>query len=354
MLKVDPISTYTSEKIIDIASALDMIEKYKRQGKTVGLCHGGFDLTHPGHVKHFEMAKKECDVLFVSVTCDKFVTSRKGSGRPIYTDKLRAYIIAGIGFVDHVVITDFRLGIDVIKNLKPSFYIKGPDFVNKQTPGITSEREAIKDVGGEMRYTTERPMSTTDIIRYIKDKVDIRKFLICIDRDGTIIENADFLGKNKNWKDEVKFKDDVISFISYLQTRYKTTNVVVTNQNGVARRFFDCDTVEQINRSVGDELTRRGIKIDSWQYCPNSDKAYADAHPEYNIDPKRIMEKTKRKPNPDMVYDAMKELGKDINDFDVVLVLGDSSDDAGLAKNLGARYIDVNGKNYDALLEEFS
>ena len=70
---------------------------------------------HPGHVKHFECAKDLCDILFVSVTSDKFVMSRKGSGRPIYTDKLRAYIISGVEFIDYVVISDFKRGIEVIK-----------------------------------------------------------------------------------------------------------------------------------------------------------------------------------------------------------------------------------------------
>ncbi|MFC1686784.1 adenylyltransferase/cytidyltransferase family protein [Nanoarchaeota archaeon] len=116
MFQVNSIDLYKSEKILNFNNAIDLISQLKSQSKTVGLCHGGFDLVHPGHVKHFESAKKECDILIVSITADQFVTSRKGSGRPIYTDKLRAYMIASLEFVDYVVISDFKKGIEVINN----------------------------------------------------------------------------------------------------------------------------------------------------------------------------------------------------------------------------------------------
>ena len=140
MLKINSIDSYRSNKILDFKETIDLINKLKSQGKTVGLCHGGFDLLHPGHVKHLESSKKLCDFLFVSITSDKFVESRKGSGRPIFPDKLRAYMISSIGFIDYVVISDFKKGSEVIRSLKPSIYIKGPDFINKTTPGIDEDR----------------------------------------------------------------------------------------------------------------------------------------------------------------------------------------------------------------------
>lgn len=162
---------YTSPKIIPLPRAAAKIRALKRQGKRVGLCHGGFDLLHPGHVKHFESAKNLCDVLVVSVTSDRFVTERKGQGRPIFPETLRAYMIANLSLVDWVVITDCKLGVDVIRALAPSLYIKGPDFIGKETPGIAAEREAIAAVGGTMAYTNDPKLSTTEIIERIKRMV---------------------------------------------------------------------------------------------------------------------------------------------------------------------------------------
>lgn len=162
---------YTSDKILDIDRARREISKIKSKNKTVGLCHGGFDLLHSGHIKHFESAKKICDYLFVSVTSDRFVSLLKGKARPIFPDKLRAYSVASIQFVDYVLISDFKLGVEVINILKPSYYIKGPDYMNKHDPDINAERDAIRSVGGEIRYTTEPKLSTSEIIKYIKENL---------------------------------------------------------------------------------------------------------------------------------------------------------------------------------------
>ena len=34
------------------------INQIRKSNKTIGLCHGVFDLIHYGHIKHFESAKK--------------------------------------------------------------------------------------------------------------------------------------------------------------------------------------------------------------------------------------------------------------------------------------------------------
>ena len=76
MLNVPHMGAFASPKIISLESAAILVSQAKVQGKKVGLCHGGFDLLHPGHIIHFESAKRLCDVLMVSVTSDKFVGKR--------------------------------------------------------------------------------------------------------------------------------------------------------------------------------------------------------------------------------------------------------------------------------------
>ena len=66
-----------------------------------------------------------------------------------------------------------------------------------------------------------------------------------------------------------------------------------------------------------------------------------------------IKEKTKRKPCDVMVLDALKELKKELNDFTEIIVIGNGEDDKGLAESLNALFIDINGKDYKALLKEF-
>lgn len=349
MIDVLNASVYTADNIVSLERARTLIARAKAEGQRVGLCHGGFDLLHPGQVKHFESAKKLCDVLVVSVTSDRFVQGRKGEGRPIFSDKLRAYMVGSLRMVDYVVVAD--VGIEVIKKLKPSFYIKGPDFINKQTPGITAEREAVAAVGEKILYTKDPKLSTTAIIEYIQKEIPSIRILVIIDRDGTLITNDEFLGKNDDWRDRLMLNMPVVSLLSYLHTKYKTTYIVCTNQGGVARGYFSEDRVAEIHDYLVPLLKNQGVTIDSWQYAATVDRVYAAAHPEYNIAKRFIQTKTKRKPGAAMVDDALKELKISPNDFALVLVLGDREEDRGLAKNLRAHFVDVRKKTYEELVD---
>lgn len=342
----------TSEKILNFDDAIKKIAQLKSNGKTLGLCNGGFDLMHPGHIKHFESAKRFCDYLIVSVTSDKFVINRKGEGRPIFSDKLRAYSIASLEFVDFVVISDYKKGIEVIDQLKPSYYIKGPDYINKTTPGISAEREAIKAIGGEIKYTTEPCLSTTAIINHIKTEVYQKKILVCIDRDGTLISEQEFLGKESNWRDKIVLKEPVVHFLEYLQTKYTTTNIVVSNQSGIARKYFNKNRVEEINKYLNIKLVNNNIKVKNWKYCPDVDSKYAQSQ-DTEFDQKFIKPTTKRKPSTAMVLDALEEINNQIEDFDEILVIGDRHEDEGLAKNLNAKFINVKNKNYEEMINLF-
>lgn len=354
MLKIKNLSSYKSDKIISYKDAIDLITKLKSQGKKVGLCHGAFDLLHPGHIKHFESAKKLCDVLFVSITKDKFVTLRKGSTRPIYTDKLRAYMAASIQFINYIVISNFKTAVEVIKKLKPNYYIKGPDFVHKKTPGITAERKAVDSIRGKIKYTTHPKFSTTELIDYIKNGLKEENILLILDRDGTLINNNDSLGRNPHWRKEIILKKEVIDFLLFIQSKYNAVKIVVSNQAGVAKGYFNCGTVNEINQYIDKLLKNNGITIHNWQYCPYVDSRYAKLKEnEINFNQQFVSKKTKRKPNPDMVYDGLKELNKKLDDFNSVTVLGDRSEDEQLAKNLHAMYISTNNKSYEDMAKEF-
>ena len=54
--------------------------------------------------KDFNLAKKEADVLVVTITKDKYV--RRGPGRPIFNEHLRAETLASLAITDYVCIID--------------------------------------------------------------------------------------------------------------------------------------------------------------------------------------------------------------------------------------------------------
>ena len=137
----------------------------RAQGKTIAHCHGCFDLLHPGHIKHFESAKKIADVLVVTLTQDKYVN--KGPGRPVFNEQIRAETIAALHVVDYVAINHWATAIETIRIIKPTFYVKGPDYKD-QTKDLTNniglEEQAVIESGGQFYITDDITFSSSKII----------------------------------------------------------------------------------------------------------------------------------------------------------------------------------------------
>lgn len=137
----------------------------RRKGKLVVHCHGVFDLLHPGHIRHFEAARKKGDVLVVTLTRDEHVN--KGPGRPVFSQLLRAESIAALECVDYVAINEWPTAVETIRKLRPDFYVKGSDYAQKSndlTGKIAEEEEAVKSVGGTVHFTDELAFSSSTLI----------------------------------------------------------------------------------------------------------------------------------------------------------------------------------------------
>ena len=93
--------------------------------------------------------------------------------------------------------------------------------------------------------------------------------------------------------------------------------------------------------------------LDNWQYCPDVDADYAALKKEVEFNPGFVKKKTRRKPSPEMLLQALQQLGKNIKGFDKVVVIGNSEDDSGMAKNINAAFIDVANKSYERMRNEF-
>ncbi len=147
--------------IIDIKDLPDIRKKHPK----IALCHGVFDVVHPGHDKYFEIAKELGETVVVSVTCDKHVN--KGPGRPYFSENVRADHLNRFKIIDYVVISHHPTSIEVINLLKPNFYIKGPDYRDKTkdvTGGIYEEERAVKKNGGALFFTEDETHSSSALI----------------------------------------------------------------------------------------------------------------------------------------------------------------------------------------------
>ena len=137
----------------------------KKENKKIVLCHGVFDLVHPGHIIHLEQAKKMGDVLVVSITSAKYV--RKGPGRPYFNDDMRLKFLAALECVDYVLLSEGYTVDDIVEVVEPDFYVKGSEYADESadmTGKIREERELVESHGGKLRFTGGQVFSSTKLI----------------------------------------------------------------------------------------------------------------------------------------------------------------------------------------------
>lgn len=159
-----------TNKIIHLSEIVPLLQKHRSLGKKIVQCHGVFDLLHPGHIRHFLEAKKQGDLLVVTVTPDRFVN--KGPGRPAFNENLRTETLASLSMVDFVVLNDSPDAVSIIKTVSPHVYVKGKEYENHDsdiTGKISAEANAVKDAGGFIYYTDDIVFSSSALLNRFFD-----------------------------------------------------------------------------------------------------------------------------------------------------------------------------------------
>ena len=88
--------------------------------------------------------------------------------------------------------------------------------------------------------------------------------VIFLDRDGTINREVNYLHK----PEDLEFLPGVIEALRRLkQAGYKL--VVITNQAGVARGYYDCEDVEALHVFMNQKLKPVGAEVDAFYFCPH-------------------------------------------------------------------------------------
>ena len=114
------------QKIFLLEDLIKKVKGLKKSGKTIVQSHGVFDLIHPGIIKHLNSAKKQGDILVVTVIKDKDV--RKGPGRPIFSVDLRVENVATLDMVDYVCAVDDEKPYECVQMIKPDIFARGQAY----------------------------------------------------------------------------------------------------------------------------------------------------------------------------------------------------------------------------------
>ncbi|MDC3295959.1 PfkB family carbohydrate kinase [Candidatus Pelagibacter sp.] len=223
-------SDYKSKKIIQYRNADSFIKKIKK--KKIILCHGVFDIVHPGHIRHFAHCKQKADILIVSLTRDIFI--KKGTYRPMVPERLRAFNLASLQLVDYVIIDQNISPVKLLKKIKPNFFAKGLEYADLKNPLTVKEKNIVESFGGKMIFSPgDYVLSSSKIINQMKPDLKFEKLKLLMDT-----ENIDFNDLKKILKDLSKLKvhilgDTIIDTSHYCEViggLHKTPTLSVVKQ----------------------------------------------------------------------------------------------------------------------------
>jgi len=191
-------------KIIEVKKLTNILTNLSKLQKTV-MCHGVFDVVHPGHIRHLAYAKSKADILIISLTADKHIA--KGIYRPHIPQNLRALNLAAFEMVDYVIIDNDPTPLNNLRIIKPNFFAKGFEYVSKGLPQAThDELKIVKKYGGEMIFTPgDVVFSSSKFLDYNLPKLNIEKLLSLMEQN-----NVTFDTLRKSLKNLSKFSVHVI------------------------------------------------------------------------------------------------------------------------------------------------
>jgi rfaE bifunctional protein kinase chain/domain/rfaE bifunctional protein nucleotidyltransferase chain/domain len=158
-------------KILTHEELLAARAEARAAGKRVVHCHGCFDIVHPGHIRHLRHARAQGDLLLVTLTGDEEV--KKGTGRPLIPEELRAENLAALDFVDWVYVEQRPTAAELLAEVKPDIYVKGREYEQNADPRFQAERQAVEAGGGRVVFSSgDVVFSSTALIAALEQSVD--------------------------------------------------------------------------------------------------------------------------------------------------------------------------------------
>lgn len=151
---------------------------------------------------------------------------------------------------------------------------------------------------------------------WLMEELPLRQ-AVFLDRDGTVVEDVSYCRR----PEQLRLLPRVAEAVALLNEAGVLV-VVVTNQSGIARGYFDVEALEAIHGTMRRELAKGGARIDALYYCPH--------HPDEEC--------TCRKPRTGLLLRAAKEMGLDLGHS---FMVGDRELDVIAGQSVGCRTVFV-------------
>lgn len=149
--------------------------------------------------------------------------------------------------------------------------------------------------------------------------MDLAHDVVFLDRDGTVIEDSGYLSDPEG---VVLLPNAVEGLKLFGAAGLKL--VIVTNQSGIGRGYYEVADYEAVTARMVDMLAKQGVVFDAIRFCADAPETPSEW----------------RKPAPGMLLDAASALGVDPSRS---IMIGDKQADMQAGKAVGAATILVQG-----------
>ena len=131
---------------------------------SVVLCHGHFNIIHPGHIRYLDYASQQGTKLMVSIEGDdSFLNFER---KHHFSDADRAAGVASIQTVDQVVLLGEGKLEKLIKKLNPAILVLGKEFEYERDDQVNDAVQLLKKQGGQILFHAgETHYASADLLR---------------------------------------------------------------------------------------------------------------------------------------------------------------------------------------------
>ena len=177
-----------SHKIKTAEQIREAIGGRPRKRKVI-MCHGTFDVVHPGHIRHLLYAKTKADILIASLTADMHIM--KANMRPYVPEELRAINLAALEMVDHVVIDGDATPLRNLALIQPDYFAKGYEYTAGQIhPKTQEEVKVLESYGGEMIFTPgDIVYSSSALLELAPPNIAVEKLMLLMQGEGVTFDD---------------------------------------------------------------------------------------------------------------------------------------------------------------------
>ena len=203
-----------SHKVKTPEELRDAVGPRPRKRKVI-MCHGTFDVVHPGHVRHLLYAKTKADILVASLTADEHIM--KGNMRPYVPEDLRAVNLAALEMVDYVVVDRDPTPLRNLALIQPDYFAKGYEYTAGVVhPKTQEEINVLEAYGGEMLFTPgDIVYSSSALIELAPPAIAVDKLLMLMQGEGISFKDLrDALGKLRGLRAHV-VGDTIVDSYTY-------------------------------------------------------------------------------------------------------------------------------------------